>query len=346
MAMAGVQETHDPSQGYQALRTSDSSGGQVCPMAESALYREDVHEAGHCQVWGSFFDVSKQQWGYACRGILQRSQPCPSAAPANDLEELGGDIEIGSVKRLTAMLPRSSFAESEIFMLRWVDAALNEWRHCLSEPLRSVTADPRFGSRVQLEEAERALAPLKQLLKACSASYWKGEAVHVWSVGHNKWKDGKVLGVREQRGIADGRPPGSVLVSFSSTKEKARVSTKWVTPLQLKLQLRKAQKVDVSRENIDKLARIAELATEREYHAASQTYLELTVGHGKWHGDLSVKGMTGCAKAPRNGFKVKKDSADFLGTEEAKEYTMWIKRLVAFSQLVQPKSDVSKNMQT
>jgi len=189
---------------------------------------------------------------------------------------------------------------------------------------------------------ERSLVTLLQTLQASCQSYWKGEEVHVWSVGHNKWfKTGRVVAVRETE--EGGRAVGSVLVTFVEMAD-SKPSRKWVSPANIPAVLRKAAEVKISRDDLDKIVRIAELCAEREYHAASQVYLELTVGHGRWHGDLSVKGITGCAKAPRNGFRVKKDSNGLLESTDGMQYMPCLKRLMAFCQVVHPNADVSKHM--
>eukprot|EP00439_Symbiodinium_sp_Y106_P079283 s125_g17.t5 len=250
---------------------------------QSSLYKENNFELGHSEVWGSWYDASAERWGYACCRALQRSKACvANAAPAQDLEE-GGDLEAGAPACLDDLQPRSSFAEADLFALRWLQAALREYRR--QHQLDAACAS-RFG-RLQPEEVERSLVTLLQTLQASCQSYWKGEEVHVWSVGHNKWfKTGRVVAVRETE--EGGRAVGSVLVTFVEMAD-SRPSRKWVSPANIPAVLRKAAEVKISRDDLDKIVRIAELCAEREYHAASQVYLELTVGHGRWHGDLSEK---------------------------------------------------------
>lgn len=305
---------------------------------QSSLYKENNFELGHSEVWGSWYDASAERWGYACCRALQRSKRCAAnASPAQDLEE-GGDLEAGAPTCLDDLQPRSSFAEADLFALRWLQAVLREYRR--QHQLDAACAS-RFG-RSQPEEVERSLATLLQTLQASCQSFWKGEEVHVWSVGHNKWfKTGRVVAVRQTE--EGGRAVGSVLVTFVETAD-SKPSRKWVSPANIPSVLRKPAEVKISRDDPDKIVRIAELCAEREYHAASQVYLELTVGHGRWHGDLSVKGITGCAKAPRNGFRVKKDSNVLLESTDGMQYMPCLKRLMAFCQFAHPNADVSKHM--
>ncbi|CAE8613123.1 unnamed protein product [Polarella glacialis] len=318
------------------------------PFAQSALYQENRLQHGHSQVWGSWFDNSQQRWGYGCCRSVERAERCALAGDASaEVHPTADAVDAVSTESLEELPPRSSFSEPEIFVVRWVRAVLHEWRQRLEDQSGTALAlGKRFASAAQLEEAERAIAPLIQLLEANSASFWRGEAVHIWSVGHKRWMtEAKVSQVVKANAVnGDSRhPAGSVLVAFAQDEDSERKGRKWVTPPHFETLLRKAHKADLSQEAIDKLARISELALEREYSAANQAYIELTVGSGKWHGSLSVKGMTGCAKAPRGGFQVKRDQVSFLETEEAVAYMFCLKRLVAFCQLLRPNTDVSKH---
>eukprot|EP00439_Symbiodinium_sp_Y106_P079248 s125_g17.t4 len=181
--------------------------------------------------------------------------------------------------------PTSSHCDGYKLLCESIVANISSMRS-ESDGLAGKACASRFG-RLQPEEVERSLVTLLQTLQASCQSYWKGEEVHVWSVGHNKWfKTGRVVAVRETE--EGGRAVGSVLVTFVEMAD-SRPSRKWVSPANIPAVLRKAAEVKISRDDLDKIVRIAELCAEREYHAASQVYLELTVGHGRWHGDLSEK---------------------------------------------------------
>jgi len=334
-------------------------------LAESALYCENSLQHGHSEVWGSWYDTVAHCWGYRCCHGLRRDWLCPVAPRQVQPSEPKEPAQVGeaedpasaascegcgrkvSVVGIEGLQPRSSFADSVDFVLHWVRAVLCDWREALRQGLPQVLAHERFGTWEQLGDAERAVAPLLRLLEACSVGFSLGEAVQVWSVGNNKWMRGKVLEVLASGAIvagsktsADGTrlPAGSVLVSFSAGDAR-----KWISAASAGSLLRKPDKVELGKEAIEKLERIAALSTEREYHAANQAYIGLTLGHGRWHGDLSISGLTGCNKAPRNGFKVKRDQNSFLDTEEAMVYMFCLKRLVNFLQLIRPNTDVSKH---
>lgn len=42
-----------------------------------SCYRENVHEAGHTSIWGSWWDTQENMWGYACCQNTKRGQLCP-----------------------------------------------------------------------------------------------------------------------------------------------------------------------------------------------------------------------------------------------------------------------------
>ena len=48
-------------------------------LSVKSRYPEDVHEHGHTEVWGSFFDMSSKGWGYNCCHVLERGARCPNA---------------------------------------------------------------------------------------------------------------------------------------------------------------------------------------------------------------------------------------------------------------------------
>lgn len=352
MAAAGLRVEVDEREGdNKDLGGGPATIGTGRCLAESTLYKEDVLEGGHCQVWGSWFDTVSQHWGYACCQTSIRSSCCtatPKVETTRFHPSAAHQRETPLTTGVTDLSPRACFLEAADFITHWVRAVLHDWRQALQCADPRIAAHPHFGAWEHLSEAERAAAPLLRLLEACSSSYTAGEAVHVWSVGHNRWmRDGKVLEVLAadtvvgaSRTPADGALllAGSVLVSFSAGDAR-----KWVAPDQTTSLLRKAPQVELNKDSVEKLERISVLAMDREYHAANQAYIELTVGHGRWHEDLSVKGLTGCNKAPRGGFKVKKDQSNFLDTEEAKDYMFCMKRLVTFQQLTRPNPDLSKH---
>jgi len=321
-------------------------------LAESALFKENVYHNGHTEVWGSWYDTSAQQWGYACCRCLNWAEGCAATGiPKHQSDAQASTqemIDAPCVAAGSALQPRSCFSDPADFVIHWIRSVLQEWREQLHHGEQTVSSHLRFGSLEKLAEAERAMSPLLGLLQPCSTTFCKDEDVHVWSVGNDKWmKDGKVLEVLALSKVVITRgagnegtemSAGSVFVCHSGGEAR-----KWIRAEHLQHELRKARQVKLSKETIDKLEQIATLATDREYCSANQAYIELTVGHGKWHEDLSVKGLTGCNKAPRGGFKVKKDLSSFLDTEEAKDYMFCLKRLMAFLQLIRPNSDVSKH---
>jgi len=50
-------------------------------VACSSLYEEDVHLGTHLEVWGSWYDVDKQRWGFACCKSLEKKRRCSKTDP-------------------------------------------------------------------------------------------------------------------------------------------------------------------------------------------------------------------------------------------------------------------------
>ena len=59
------------------LRQSDDPGRDIVKIAVKSRYPEAVHERKHTEIWGSFFDLKQQRWGYACCKSLDRESECP-----------------------------------------------------------------------------------------------------------------------------------------------------------------------------------------------------------------------------------------------------------------------------
>lgn len=49
-------------------------------MSIKSSFAEDLHERGHSEVWGSYFDLESKKWGYACCKTLDRMVACPAAS--------------------------------------------------------------------------------------------------------------------------------------------------------------------------------------------------------------------------------------------------------------------------
>ena len=69
-------------------------------LVASTLYAEDTWSLGPRAVWGSYFDVEKGSWGYACCKALQRQEVC-SLAELVEEGEASSD-EDGQAKALRA----------------------------------------------------------------------------------------------------------------------------------------------------------------------------------------------------------------------------------------------------
>lgn len=63
------------------IRREGEAGVPLSPskpikLAIRSSFAEDIHEHGHTEVWGSFFDMKEKKWGYACCRSLDGASKC------------------------------------------------------------------------------------------------------------------------------------------------------------------------------------------------------------------------------------------------------------------------------
>jgi len=103
-------------------------------LAGSSLYLEDVHSGGHSSVWGSYYDLEKRSWGYACCKSLSKSTRCDLALPEGH-EAAGGSQEDDEGRRLLMGTMPCVAAEPEIakgatpedYLIRFVSFWFHDW---------------------------------------------------------------------------------------------------------------------------------------------------------------------------------------------------------------------------
>mmetsp|Transcript_62241 Transcript_62241/g.148526 ORF Transcript_62241/g.148526 Transcript_62241/m.148526 type:complete len:271 (+) Transcript_62241:101-913(+) len=76
--------------GQEAAAGGENPEGEDPPPAEDnskqddrvlapSMYKEDVWPNGHGSVWGSFFNLEEQTWGYSCCKLQDQKVRCPHA---------------------------------------------------------------------------------------------------------------------------------------------------------------------------------------------------------------------------------------------------------------------------
>lgn len=60
-----------------ALLQTSAAVAEPIRINVKSRYPEDVHENGHLEIWGSFFDLQTKRWGYACCKSTERGSRCP-----------------------------------------------------------------------------------------------------------------------------------------------------------------------------------------------------------------------------------------------------------------------------
>lgn len=162
-------------------------------LVSSELFREDQLEANHEAVWGSFYDVNFECWGYACCRGTARSQPCTTAkaagGPASEgakqprRARRGDSSESESPRRVqgsggaavdwsaapSELLPPGSAGEQQAAVLieHIVRFAVGAWQRELNTTpgMDGAPENKAFGSAEMLRQAQEALTPLLKHLR-------------------------------------------------------------------------------------------------------------------------------------------------------------------------------------
>lgn len=99
----------------------------------------------------------------------------------------------------------------------------------------------------------------------------------------------------------------------------------------------------VSKDVLDRLNKMVLQAECREYAAASQTYLALTMGKKLWNNGLAT-----FTSQQQHGGSVKMKTYDPLTLYDsdpvAQKYMQGLRRIISFTQVVRPNADASKHM--
>lgn len=109
--------------------------GEDVKLATSTLYEENVHFGTHLEVWGSWYDMEKKCWGYACcRVTRQRQRRCPKTAPhAEGEEEEEDEMEVKVSRRMADLLEKNPSFTGEVpnpdQEKNWSDQELKNFIH-------------------------------------------------------------------------------------------------------------------------------------------------------------------------------------------------------------------------
>jgi len=132
-------------------------------------------------------------------------------------------------------------------------------------------------------------------------------------------------------------PPAPELAAFRSA-DALRQAQEALAPLLLQL---RAGTVEAS--VLSRLGEMVALAAEREYAAANQVYMELTVGNKKWQN--VVAGAQGLHNKGASIKLIAQSKLNVFDTDPAaQKYIIALRRLIQFLQYKRPNEDVSKHM--
>eukprot|EP00930_Biecheleria_cincta_P098138 TRINITY_DN89823_c0_g1_i1.p1 TRINITY_DN89823_c0_g1~~TRINITY_DN89823_c0_g1_i1.p1 ORF type:complete len:308 (-),score=57.12 TRINITY_DN89823_c0_g1_i1:30-953(-) len=298
-------------------------------LSVSSLYKEDSLELGHSSVWGSFWDASAGgSWGYACCKILQRRSPCP-LAPQTDSKACDvskkpdkppeADAEMQLLRSSECFDDRAAFA---CHTVRWL---LKEWGLRLRSSDPQLAGDELFGLSAQLCKAEQALEPLLQLLPRAQARLRKAQSAP------------KVLCERD-----DWQCPHCAYQNYGeriTCRKCKRDDDLYKEPEEFP---------KVEQLLFEKVVQLLEFVVARDYKAATETFLELSIGHGRWNSEISGLTTSGAptrkARAAQDHMRRQAAAMAPMDSPKAKLYLQWLKRLVTLAQLFLPNDDSSKNV--
>eukprot|EP00403_Amphidinium_massartii_P025078 CAMPEP_0178394470 /NCGR_PEP_ID=MMETSP0689_2-20121128/12722_1 /TAXON_ID=160604 /ORGANISM="Amphidinium massartii, Strain CS-259" /LENGTH=320 /DNA_ID=CAMNT_0020015099 /DNA_START=79 /DNA_END=1037 /DNA_ORIENTATION=+ len=187
-------------------------------LAESALYAEDRFCRGHTSVWGSYFNVEKKSWGYACCRQLQKEETCSLAAPGAELEasstipepdEAERKLRLGELPREATEPQRSPTSNAEEYLSHFISFWFHEWAAKEGTPhgASASTSKAEQSTReallpLMLQLRQRALPFLQQLVRfaelASEREYAQANDVYIGiTIGKALWHSHLDLG--EQR---------------------------------------------------------------------------------------------------------------------------------------------------
>jgi hypothetical protein len=63
--------------------SKEARSSAIGRISVSSRYPEDGLEGGHTEIWGSYFDIKEQSWGYGCCKSLIRNADCPLSIKRN-----------------------------------------------------------------------------------------------------------------------------------------------------------------------------------------------------------------------------------------------------------------------
>eukprot|EP00927_Polykrikos_kofoidii_P061899 TRINITY_DN56723_c0_g1_i1.p1 TRINITY_DN56723_c0_g1~~TRINITY_DN56723_c0_g1_i1.p1 ORF type:complete len:321 (-),score=69.98 TRINITY_DN56723_c0_g1_i1:47-1009(-) len=161
-------------------------------LAESSLWKENIHENGHRSVWGSWYDTKSGRWGYSCCRSCEKMVFCINFEPDAPVgrgtfdDDSDSDSEARRIEEWrkvdwssppTELLPREEVEEDGgrpgAFIEHFVRFTVGIWRRLLdgttegSNPssasdynIPSEADFEPFKSREALQQAEDDLAPL------------------------------------------------------------------------------------------------------------------------------------------------------------------------------------------
>lgn len=264
-------------------------------LVSSDLVKEDLLEADHKAVWGSFYDRETRRWGYGCCRGTDKGQPCVVAAAAAAAEQIE-EQSAASQRKSSRRDDSSDSAENRrrTARVRERDAQAIDWS---SAPSELLPPGDDVGAAALIEHVVR------------------------YTVG--AWQ--RELGNVNANGRAPQNPQG-VAAEVSQNAELLKQTRDALTTL-----LQQLSRGKVESSVLAQLRDMLSYAVSREYAAANKVYLELTMGNKRWQN--VVAGAQGLHNKGAKITLIPQSKLNAFDSDPAaQKYILGLRRLIQFLQ--------------
>lgn len=263
---------------------------------------------GHGAVWGSWYDLQKKQWGYACCRSLDRNSSCSSGAPgaATGGSHGGGCADAGDGKD-------DSGADDS-------DATDSEEAH------RHAAEKPFDWSGPPAELLPREVIEAQDEKPGAFVAHFVRFTIGAWR--------------RLLEGADDGGRENDEGIDVFKNEQSFQEVEGAMEPL-----MRLLDAGETNPTVMQQLSKMVCLASEREYADAGKAYMDMVLGRKKWNNTLaSYGGTSGTNKGARIYITKQDDLLEYDKDPVVQKYMQGLRRLVLLAQFVNPNPDTSKHM--
>eukprot|EP00401_Gymnodinium_catenatum_P020012 CAMPEP_0117538964 /NCGR_PEP_ID=MMETSP0784-20121206/42746_1 /TAXON_ID=39447 /ORGANISM="" /LENGTH=273 /DNA_ID=CAMNT_0005335587 /DNA_START=52 /DNA_END=873 /DNA_ORIENTATION=- len=243
----------------------------------------------------------------------------------------------------------------------WYDKDAKQWGYACCKGLNKDSACPLHSSRASLSVTKAPqvtassddwgstpdeLLP-RQIVEELSTR--AGAFVeHVVNFAVGSWRR-LVQGGTSSSGVAEGQSEGPESAAAASALEQFKsLQRLQEAEAALKPLMRQLQDNKVPSSIVQKLDRIADFISEREYVQANTAYMTLTLGNKRWHHHQTLMGGSFSATRSPAGYEAYREHQEqrlaYETDPEVERYLHCVKRLILLMRCLYPNVDISKNL--